>query len=361
MVLTILHVAYALAAVSPDTAGGAEQILAELDRAAVEAGHRSIVVACEGSRVHGTLHATPRITTPITDDGREASWAAHRRAIGDALERWPVDVVHMHGLCFDRYLPPPGVPVLATLHLPPDWYPDEVFTLNRPHTYLHCVSESQRRACRPGARLLPTIANGVRLDRFVPGGRRRNFVLALGRICPEKGYHLALDAARRAGAAMLLAGKVFGYEAHATYFRTQVVPRLDAARRFVGPVGGERKRRLLSAARCVVIPSLVAEASSLVAMESLASGTPVVAFPSGALAEIVEHGRTGFLVRDEREMADAIEAVGDLDPEACRRAARERFSARRMAERYLARYAWLASAANDANDAEPAPLTRASA
>lgn len=343
--LTILHVAYALAAVSPDAAGGAEQILAELDRAAVEAGHHSIVVACEGSRVRGTLYATPAVAASITDAERESSWAAHRRAITDVLDRWPVDVVHMHGLCFHQYLPPPGAAVLATLHLPPGWYPEEVFALDRPRTYLHCVSESQRRACRPGVALLSTIANGVRLDRFVPGGRRRNFVLALGRICPEKGYHLALDAARRAGAAMLLAGKVFGYEAHATYFRTQVAPRLDAARRFVGPVGGERKRRLLSAARCVVIPSLVAEASSLVAMEALASGTPVVAFPSGALAEIVEHGTTGFLVRDERDMADAIEAVGDLDPEACRQAARERFSARRMTERYLERYAWLAGAA----------------
>src|SRR5207249_11504607 len=87
---------------------------------------------------------------------------------------------------------------------------------------------------------------------------------------------------------------------------------------------------------------LVAETSSLVAMEALACGTPVVAFPSGALAEIVEHGRTGFLVHDEAEIAIAIKAVRELDPEDCRRAAREQFSAGRMVKRYFETYAAIA-------------------
>jgi glycosyltransferase involved in cell wall biosynthesis len=77
-------------------------------------------------------------------------------------------------------------------------------------------------------------------------------------------------------------------------------------------------------------------------MEALACGTPVIAFPSGALPEIVEHGRTGFLVRDEREMAEAIGAAGALDPETCRAAARERFSLARTIERYLELYRQLA-------------------
>jgi glycosyltransferase involved in cell wall biosynthesis len=320
-------------------------VLTSLDRALVALGHRSVVVACEGSEVAGTLVATPRVAGAISEDLRRRVHRRHRAAIARALRRWSVDLVHLHGVDFHAYLPPPGAPVLATLHLPPDWYPRDAFELTRPDTHLHCVSTSQRARCPPGARLLPEIPNGVAVDALTAGHAKRRFALALGRICPEKGFHLALDAARRADIALLLAGEVFGYEAHQAYFAREIAPRLDRRRRFVGPIGFARKRRLLTAARCLLVPSLAPETSSLVAMEALACGTPVVAFPVGALPEIVEHGTTGYLVQDEREMADAIRAAAALDPEACRSAARMRFSLARMVERYLALYEELAGGA----------------
>jgi glycosyltransferase involved in cell wall biosynthesis len=364
MGLCVLSVAFPFASVGDDAVGGAEQVLAQLDAALVRAGHRSIVVACAGSSPAGTLGATPRPTGAITEAVRARAYGEHRRAINDALRRWPVDVVHMHGIDFHAYLPPPGPPVLVTLHLPPEWYPPTIFHLERPDTFLHCVSAAQRGRCPSGARLLPEVPNGVALDALAASHAKRRFAVALGRICPEKGFHIALDAAKRAGIPLLLAGQTFPYEAHETYFAREIAPRLDHSRRFIGPIGLGRKRRLLSAARCLLLPSLAPETSSLVAMEALACGTPVIAFPSGALPEIIEHGRTGFIVDDEREMAEAIHAATRIEPEVCRSTARDRFSLERTVERYFALYRDLAEhgrAEADPADAATSPPIEAHA
>ena len=132
---------------------------------------------------------------------------------------------------------------------------------------------------------------------------KHGFAIALGRICPEKGFHLAIETAKMTDTSLLIGGPAYPYAEQERYFCEEVVPRLGAKRRFLGPVGFARKRRLLSGARCLVVPSLAPETSALVAMEALACGRPVVAFPVGALPEIVEHGRNGFLVRDVEEMA----------------------------------------------------------
>jgi glycosyltransferase involved in cell wall biosynthesis len=312
-------------------------VVSRLDAALVAAGDRSIVVAAEGSRVAGELVATPNWHGG-PEAARAAAGRAHREAIVSVLARTRVDVVHLHGLDFLDYLPPPGPPVLVTLHLPPSWYAGAALAVTRPDTHLVCVSETQRRSCPPGAAIRGVVANGVPLEGLPAEVSRRGFALSLGRICPEKGFHHALDAARVAGVSLLLAGEVFPYESHRRHFEEEIRPRLDRRRIFIGPVGGARKRRLLSAARCVLCPSLAPETSSLVAMEALACGTPVVAFAAGALKEIVEPGKTGYLVQDAREMADAIAACDRLDRAACRAAARTRFSAVAMTAAYLALY-----------------------
>jgi glycosyltransferase involved in cell wall biosynthesis len=343
MSLTVLSVAYPFARVAPDTAGGAEQVLAALDRALVRAGHRSVVVAQAGSRVAGTL-VPVRVPDGEADDAvRRATHAAVRAAIARVLAHEAVDVVHLHGLDFAAYLPPPGPPALATLHLPVACYPPEAFRPARPRTYLHCVSASQHRDAPLVPALLPPIANGVDLAAFAAPHVKRGFALMLARICPEKGIHLALDAARAADLPLLIGGEVFPYADHRRYFAAEVVPRLDARRRWLGALGPARKRRLLGAAHCLVVASTIAETSSLVAREALAAGTPVVALDRGALAEAVDHGRTGFLVQDPADLAAAMRAAAELDPAACRAAARARFSDAAMIAAYLALYAALAA------------------
>ena len=344
MRLTILSVAYPLAPVGPDVTGGAEQVLTQLDQALVAAGHRSIVIAQKGSRTAGTLVPVP--AERVLDGVKERVWEVHRRAIAAALQRWPVDLVHLHGQDFFAYLPSPDVPALVTLHVPLSWYPPEALSLRQPDTWLHCVSRAQHETWPKSANLLPPIDNGVPIDRLASHHAKRPFAMFLGRICPEKGVHLAIDAAKRADIPLLIAGQVFGYEAHRSYFKDKVLPRLDERRRFIGPVGLTRKRRLLAAAQCLLVSSVVPETSSLVAREALACGTPVVGFRTGALPETIEHGRTGFLVDTVEDMAEAIRLSRDVEPDVCRAVARQRFSLEVMIRRYFDLYERLARTAS---------------
>ncbi|WP_244642104.1 glycosyltransferase [Chelatococcus reniformis] len=333
----MLSVAYPFAPVSRDTAGGAEQVLAMIDAGLTGAGHTSLVMAQTGSRVAGTLLPMPRPHGPLDDAARARFERLYRDALAAALRSRRIDLVHMHGVDYQAYLPEAGLPVLATLHLPPGWYPPAALAPLRPRTFVHGVSAAQHRAAaRPG--LLSPIENGIELEAFAGRHAKRRFVLMLARMCPEKGVHLAIDAAKQAELPLLIAGKLFPYPDHERYFADAVAPRLDRWRRYIGPVGLARKRRLLGAAHCVVIASTVAETSSLVAREALAAGTAVVALARGALVDAVDHGVTGFLANDVAELAFGLRRAHTLDGRVCRQVARARFDGRQMVASYIARY-----------------------
>jgi len=345
--LTILSVGFPLARVSPQTAGGAEQVLLSLDRGLVLEGHRSLVLAPQGSRCHGLLIPVQVPGGSFDEPAKREARRSFKRALEHALARFSTDLVHMHGLDFDHYLPEQqDVPVMVSLHLPLSWYREDALRPSRPNTALVCVSETQRRSAAPDVDVTAVVPNGVEIPDVGSSHGKGSYALMLGRICPEKAPHLAIEAAERAHTELLIAGTVFDYPEHRQYFNAMMQPRLGQNVRFLGEVGGERKAQLLAGAKCLLIPSQAPETSSLVAMEAIAAGTPVIAWRSGALPEIVSDGRTGFIVASVEEMASAIRRSDMISPEACRREAQRRFDGQQMLSDYLGLYKAMAREAN---------------
>lgn len=340
MTLTVLSIAFPFAPVGPDAVGGAEQILSALDAALISAGQRSIVVACEGSVTAGDQIAVPVPKGKFDGECRCSTTARMQTAIDHAIELYRVDIVHMHGLDFFEYVIPGDVPLLVTLHLPISWYPERAWRANHTRTHFVCVSEEQRANWQWGRDAISVIENGVQLSPYREKVRQA-LAIVMGRICPEKNAHEALEAATRCRTPVYIVGQVFPYADHERYFAQQISPWLGepkAGHRFLGPLSREQRQQLLSSARCLLHPTRAPETSSLAAMEALAAGTPVIAYRSGALTSIVEHGVTGLLVGDPSGMTEAITHVDRIRNVDCRRAAERRFSQDRMIAEYFNLY-----------------------
>jgi hypothetical protein len=173
MKLVVLNVAYPFSPVGPEALGGSEQLLTHLDAALSRSGHESFVMACEGSVSEGILLATPKPSISLDAAERQRIHEQYRFTLQMFIEKWPIDLIHMHGADFYEYLPSPGVPVLVTLHRPVDQYPEIIFHLDRPQTYLQCISAEQRNACPLCPYLLPEI-EGAEFSTELPAARFLN-------------------------------------------------------------------------------------------------------------------------------------------------------------------------------------------
>ena len=271
------------------------------------------------------------------DDAFEKREAEHSKAITAFAREKKLSIVHDHSGPFWRHDAQVDVPVLATLHLPRALYSESAFNALPRNVYFNCVSESQAASFRDLPRMMPVVQNGIDVERFAMSRKKDEYLLWLGRICPEKAPHLAIEAAKRAGIKLVLAGQVYPFSYHRMYFENEVKPLLEARNsnaEFIGLPTFKEKVELLRRAKALLVTSLIAETSSLVAMEAGACGTPVVAFRNGALPEVVQHGHTGFTVRSVDNMVAAIRDVKDIWPDECRHFVESRFSSKAMADGY---------------------------
>jgi glycosyltransferase involved in cell wall biosynthesis len=202
------------------------------------------------------------------------------------------------------------------------------------------ISDDQRRPL-PGAHWIGTVYHGLPPELLPPPRASEGYLAFLGRMSPEKGPDVAVRLARDSGLPLRIAAKIPKVEQR--YYARCIEPHVDGTRiRFVGEIGDDKKAEFLGNAAALLFPIDWPEPFGLVMIEAMACATPVIAYRRGAVAEVVDHGVTGFVVDDEAEALAAIRRLGELDRARVRARFDERFTARRMAEDYLRLYRKLA-------------------
>jgi glycosyltransferase involved in cell wall biosynthesis len=332
--LRVLLVAPPMVPVPPPSYAGTERVIATLGAELRRRGHQVALVAAGDSEVPYEL--IPSVEASLWRSGYNgdvASYMQYTAAIA-WREAHRFDIVHSHlenhAFLLARYA---KVPVVTTLHgrLDTAGMPEllEEFT----DVPLVAISESQRRWNRE-QNWVGTIHHGLDLERMPFAAKPGDYLAFVGRATEEKGVDDAIALARRAKMPLKVAAKVFDASERA-YFRKIVKPAIEeGVVEFLGEVGPAERDPLYAGARATIMLGPWPEPFGLVAIESLATGTPVIARRAGALTETIEHGVTGYLVDDVHEAALALERVDELDRKKIREIALERFSPQRMTDDY---------------------------
>jgi glycosyltransferase involved in cell wall biosynthesis len=336
--LRIAIVAPCWFAVPPVRYGGIEWIVALLADGLADAGHDVTLFASGGSttgaRLVSTYDEPPSMRIGTTMPELSHTLTAYTRAS-------EFDVLNDHsGLlaaAMARTVSP--VPICHTIHGPLVGEPGEVYRkiaqLNPELTFIS-LSHNQRLPL-PDIPWLANCPNALDLNLYPYQEAKRDYLLFLGRLSPEKGAARAAQIARRAGLPLRIAGKMHDAQERA-YFSSEIEPLLGPDVEYLGEVSHDEKTDLLRHARATLFPISWEEPFGLVMIESMACGTPVIATRFGAVPEVIADGVGGRICDDEDQMVAALERLDELEPAAIRRSVEERFSPARMVDDYVDAY-----------------------
>ncbi|GAB6089790.1 glycosyltransferase family 4 protein [Spirochaeta dissipatitropha] len=309
-----------------------ENVVSVLTEALLDAGHELTLFATGDSITSGHLES-------VCQHGYEEDAGIIPKVweclhISEVFERAAeFDVIHNH---FDflplSYSALVKTPVLTTIHgfSSPGILP--VYRKYNESSYYVSISNSDR--CGD-LDYIDTIYHGIDIPRFEFSAETEDYLLFFGRIHNDKGAREALEIARESDMRLVLAGIIQDEE----YFKQHIVPYIDNDRvKYVGSVGPEERSRLLGKAAAMLHPIQFDEPFGLSVVEAMACGTPVIAFNRGSMPEIIQHGRTGFLVETVGEATAAVARLHEIDRMYCRNYCEKNFSAARMANDYIKVY-----------------------
>jgi glycosyltransferase involved in cell wall biosynthesis len=335
--MRIAQVAPLFESVPPKLYGGTERVVSYLTEELVRQGHDVTLYASGDSITSANLIAicpeALRLSPQIKDQ------IAHHilmleKVFGDQDN---YDLIHFHidylHFPLSRYQ---GIVNVTTLHGRLD-LPD-LKPLYRAFSDMPVVSISDsQRTPLPWINWQGTVYHGIAEDRFSCHAEAGKYLAFLGRVSPEKGVDQAIAIAKRAGIPLKIAAKID--RADTEYYETDIKPLLDHPLvEFIGEIGYAEKNDFLGNALAVLFPVDWPEPFGLVMIESMACGTPVIAYARGSVPEVMDEGITGFVVHDVPGAIAALQRIPQLDRAQVRLRFEERFSAARMARDYIAIY-----------------------
>lgn len=324
--------------VPPTTYGGTELVVGLLTEELVRRGHEVTLFASGDSITKATLESVHPQALRLDKSIKEA-------AVYDMLQLTQVyerakdfDIIHSHMGCLALpYAHLGKTPTVHTLHgiFTPD--NEKLFTYARQQPFIS-ISHDQREP-RLGLNYAATVYNGVDTStyRFYPKPSDPPYLVFLGRLSPEKGTHLAIEIAKRSGWTLKIAGKIDAVDVE--YYETEIKPHIDGEQiQYLGEANHVQKNILLGNAVATLFPITWREPFGLVMIESMVSGTPVIAMNLGSTSEVIAHEETGFLCRSVEECLEALWRIPELDRAKCRKHVEENFSVKRMTDGYEAVY-----------------------
>jgi glycosyltransferase involved in cell wall biosynthesis len=336
--MKIAQVAPLYESVPPKLYGGTERVVSYLTEELVRRGHEVTLIASGDSQTAAKLIPICQTALRLQKPASQCPLSWHVLQAEFVLQLAPsFDVIHSHAdfLLFP-HLRQAGVPSITTTHLRLDV--QDLFPLFQEFSEIGLISISNaQRAPMPWANWIGTVYHGLPENMYVPNDGSGGYLAFLGRVSPEKGLSRAIDIAKLAGMTLRVAAKVDPAEEE--YFERQIRPLLSAPHvEWLGEVCEAQKSEFLGNAAAVLFPIEWPEPFGLVMIESLACGTPVIAFRQGSVPEIIENGVTGFVVNDVEAAAECVRRIPRLSRARCRESFVERFSVRRMCDEYLKIY-----------------------
>src|SRR6266699_402967 len=352
--MKIAHIAPPWITIPPKNYGGSEIVIYNLVEEQVALGHDVTLFAPGDAKT--SARQVSFYPKALVEEG--IPWVAHLKAFYHLYKSLgyvrDFDIVHTHlSSSADMYIFPLtahlDTPHVTTLHsrFPFDrarnWVgeADKYYMEWAPSVPIVAISERAMEEVPYDLDFVGVVHHGIPMQKFRPVKvKRGDFFVWLGRFMPEKGPHLAIEAARKADVPLVLAGTIDQHLPESVaYFEEMIKPHIDEKQvKYIGPVNMRQKISLLSRARGFLNPILWEEPFGMVMIEAMALGCPVISFPRGAAPEIVVHRKTGFLVHDVAEMVRFISRIDEIDREVTRMHVERNFSARVMCKKYVKIY-----------------------